>query len=112
MKEAKEVFNVLSSELSIRILRLVVGRGEPVCVCEFSTALERPSYEISKSLKQLRKISFLCSKRRGKYNYYSVQKINDAAKAVVFDVVAKLKDEIFKEDLNRFVKEVCSVKKR
>jgi DNA-binding transcriptional ArsR family regulator len=112
MKEAKEVFNVLSSELSIRILRLIVGRGEPVCVCEFATALEKPSYEISKSLKQLRKISFLCSKRHGKYNYYSVPKINDTVKAEVFDVVAKLKDEIFKEDLNRFVKEVCSVKKR
>ncbi len=112
MKEAKEVFNTLSSELSIRILKLVVGRGEPVCVCEFSTALERPSYEISKSLKQLRRIGFLCSEKRGKYNYYSVPNINDAIKAEIFDVVVKMKDEIFKEDLNRFVKEACSVKKR
>jgi len=111
MNEAKDVFKVLSSELSIRILKLVIARGEPVCVCEFSTAIGKLSYEVSKSLKQLRRIGFLYSEKRGKYNYYSIPDITNKTKANVFDIVANMKDKTFEEDLKRFVKEACSTKK-
>lgn len=111
MDEVRDVFKVLSNVLSIRILKLVIGRGEPICVCEFSTAIGRPSYEISKSLKQLRRIGFLYSEKHGKYNYYSIPDITSKTRAKVFDVVVSIKDKTFEEDLKRLVKQAWSVKK-
>ena len=68
MQEKKYVaiFRMFSNDTSIRILRLLWTRKEEVCVCEFSTAINRPVYEISKRLRLLKKFGFVAARREGK----------------------------------------------
>ena len=80
-------------------------------MCEFSTAINRPVYEISKRLRLLKKFGFVAASREGKYNYYRVEEIKGTFKIRVVESILSLREDEFEEDIKRFRKEVCSVSK-
>lgn len=51
---------------------LVRAGGAPVCVCEFTGALDLPQQNVSYHLKQLVDAGVLARARRGRYSYYSL----------------------------------------
>jgi len=109
IEKITKTFDILSKPLSIRILKLLNNFGE-ICICEFGSALEKSSYEISKQLKKMKEAGLVLSKRKGKYNYYSLSKIENEGIAKIVDLVLLLEDETFEKDKSRFRRESCSIK--
>lgn len=109
MKKISRVFKVLSNELSIRVLKLL-SIYEEICVCEFGTALERPSYEISKLLKHLREVGLVSSTRKGKYNFYKIANTDNSLLNDLIGEISNLKDKVFDQDKKRFARKTCSLK--
>ena len=57
----------------LKILNMLLrADGEPVCVCEFTAALDVPQQNISYHLKQLTDAGVVWRERRGRYSYYSL----------------------------------------
>ena len=54
MQEYLEKFKALSDETRLRIVHLLIEKNTPLCVCEFTDALEVPQYNISRHLKILK----------------------------------------------------------
>jgi len=109
MKEISQVFKVLSNELSIRVVKLLFVYEE-ICVCEFGTALEKPSYEISKLLKHLREVGLVSATRKGKYNFYKLANTDNSFVSNIINGISDLKDKVFEQDRKRFSRKTCSLK--
>lgn len=101
MPEAVEVFKALADETRLRILKLLLGVGEGVCVCELVEALGLPQYRVSRHLGVLRKAGLVVSQRKGTWVYYSPAKSPPPPIAGVFALVRGLDLEGAEEDLRR-----------
>ncbi len=51
---------------------LAQAAGTPVCVCEFTRALDLPQQNVSYHLKQLVDAGVLLRERRGRFSYYTL----------------------------------------
>lgn len=109
MKKICNLLEVLSKPLSLRILKLLSNFGE-ICICEFGSALLKPSYEISKQLKKMREVGLVVSTRKGKFNYYKIKDSENDINEKILKEVLFIEDEIFEEDKKRFKRESCSLK--
>jgi ArsR family transcriptional regulator, arsenate/arsenite/antimonite-responsive transcriptional repressor len=67
-------FKALADPTRIRILNLLAGSREPICVCDIVGNFPVGQATISHHLKILRDTSFVCAERRGTYMYYSVNR--------------------------------------
>jgi ArsR family transcriptional regulator, arsenate/arsenite/antimonite-responsive transcriptional repressor len=57
----------------LKILNMLLrAEGSPVCVCEFTGALDVPQQNVSYHLKQLVDSGVIVRERRGRYSYYSL----------------------------------------
>ena len=71
--ELERLLRSLADRHRLRILNMLVRAGrEPVCVCEFTTALELPQQNVSYHLKQLADAGVITRERRGRYSYYAL----------------------------------------
>lgn len=102
---ANVIFQSLSDDTRIRILRLLIDSEEEACLCELVDSLHEPSYKLSKNLKVLRQTGLLTSQKDGKWVYHRIvntvgflRKLHGAIAAIP-DV-----DGIFAKDLKRFQK--------
>jgi len=66
-------FKALSDPIRVRLLKMLLSQGEPVCVCELADALGLPQYRISKHLAILRQAGLVVDSRIGTWVYYSVR---------------------------------------
>lgn len=66
------IFRALADPARVKIINLLVGRDDPVCVCEFVPALELSQPTVSHHLKKLTDTGLLEREQRGKWAYYSV----------------------------------------
>ena len=51
---------------------LVRAEGAPICVCEFTAALDLPQQNVSYHLKQLVDAGVIARERRGRNSYYAL----------------------------------------
>jgi ArsR family transcriptional regulator len=71
-EELEQLLRALADRHRLRILNMLVRAAEPVCVCEFTAALELPQQNVSYHLKQLVDAGVVTRERRGRYSYYAV----------------------------------------
>jgi len=64
------VFQALADETRLRIVRLMVETGEESCLCELVDSLLKPSYKLSRHLKNLRQAGLLRSQKEGRWVYH------------------------------------------
>jgi len=98
MEEYIKIFNALSDQTRIRIY-MILPAGE-LCGCELACALDMEQSRISHSLKILRDAGLICSRKIGKWMFYSVSSNQD------HDWLAegiKKSLEILKEDKKRLI---------
>ncbi|RYZ92485.1 MAG: metalloregulator ArsR/SmtB family transcription factor [Proteobacteria bacterium] len=81
--ELHEMFSALSDPYRIRIVRLMLGAKEELCLCDLSEALGEPEYKISRHVKTLRNAGLLTSEREGKWIYHSLVKNASYLKAIL-----------------------------
>jgi len=80
------VFKALADPTRVRIVNLLAGRSEPVCLCDINTAFDLSQPTLSHHLKKLVAAGLLNREQRGTWAFYS---INDEALRRLSDVVAR-----------------------
>ncbi len=72
--ELERLFRVLGDRHRVRILNILLrARGEPVCVCEFTSELGLAQPTVSYHLKQLRDAGLLDREKRGTFAYFRIR---------------------------------------
>ena len=69
-----DVFKALADPTRVRIINMLVNADDPVCVCEFTPALELSQPTVSFHLAKLRKAGLLDREQRGTWAYYSLNR--------------------------------------
>ena len=77
METASLIFKALSEEPRLRILNLLLTRGE-LCVCDIMAALKIPQSTASRHLAYLRKAGLVDDRREAVWIYYSIAKNRNA----------------------------------
>ena len=98
MKEYIKIFSALSDQTRLR-LYMILAEGE-LCVCELTCALDTEQSRISHSLKILKEAGLICSRRIGKWMFYSLPSNQDnkwLSRGIKENV------EILKEDKKRLI---------
>ena len=106
--QSETVFQALSDEVRIRILRLMVDSGEEVCLCELVDSLQESQTKLSRHLKVLRQAGLLSAQKDGRWVYHDLVK-DVAYFKQLHALVRALPDEfgIYANDLERFQDRLC-----
>lgn len=71
--ELERLLRSIADRHRLTILNMLVrSGGAPICVCEFTSALQLPQQNVSYHLKQLVDAGVIARERRGRYSYYAL----------------------------------------
>jgi ArsR family transcriptional regulator len=70
--ELERLFRALGDRHRVKIVNLLAGADEAVCVCEIVPALELSQSTVSYHLKQLADAGIVVRERRGTFAYYEI----------------------------------------
>jgi len=77
-------FKALADPARLQILHMLKAASEPVCVCDFTAALDVGQPTVSHHLAKLKEAGFVTSERRGIWAFYQLDPdMPDAAWAAV-----------------------------
>ena len=62
-------FNAVADETRLRILRILLRAGTPLCVAELVDIVRKPQYAVSRALSQLVEAGLVTEERRGKLRF-------------------------------------------
>lgn len=101
MKEYLKVFDALSDETRLRIVRILLKASTPMCVCEIMDSLSEPQYNVSRHLKILENAGIVEMKREGKWVMYFISKKKDNFLSKILEGVSQIDEKIFEQDYIR-----------
>ena len=88
--ELERLFKLIADSSRLRILNMLVqADGEPVCVCEFTEALNVSQPTVSHHLKQLTEAGLLERERRGSFAYFRCGPARSTASASLLAPAAR-----------------------
>ncbi len=90
MIEQIEKMKALGDETRLRVMRILLKAGTPLCVCELEAITGKPQYAISRALGVLRNARLVKEARDGKLVKYSPF-ADDAFTRCLLDTVASIK---------------------
>lgn len=71
--ELERLLRSIADRHRLTILNMLVrAEGAPICVCEFTAALDLPQQNVSYHLKQLVDAGVIARERRGRNSYYAL----------------------------------------
>jgi ArsR family transcriptional regulator, arsenate/arsenite/antimonite-responsive transcriptional repressor len=70
--ELERLLRSIADRHRLTILNMLLRAGAPVCVCEFTAALDLPQQNVSYHLKRLVDAGVIARERRGRYSYYAL----------------------------------------
>lgn len=96
------VFRALGDLTRLRLLKLLVQAGEPVCVCELADALGVPQYHVSRHLAVLRAVGLVTDDRTGTWVQYAPAAGASGLIAALYRVVQQeVNGAVFRRDWKR-----------
>jgi len=100
---SESLFQALSDNTRLRIVRLLATTGQEICLCELVDALLEPQYKLSRHLKALRQAGLLTSQKDGRWVYHRLAEKPDYLNQL-YTLVCSLPDtnEIYGTDLKHF----------
>ena len=100
-----ELFQALSDQTRLRIVRLLADTKEEACLCEIADSLEEPEYKLSRHLKILRQAGVLSAEKEGRWVYHQIIR-GESFLDFLFDSIRALPDpeKIFATDQKKFKK--------
>lgn len=101
MKEYIKVFDALSDETRLRIVKALLKSKTSMCVCEIMDSLSEPQYHISRHLKILENAGIVEKERKGKWVFYSLPHKKDRFLLQVLKGISEIDERIFEKDLIR-----------
>ncbi|MBI5475193.1 MAG: helix-turn-helix transcriptional regulator [Ignavibacteriales bacterium] len=112
MEQILATFKALSDEVRLRTVLLLLEKE--ACVCELMEVFGMAQSKLSHHLILLRDAGILLDEKRGKWNYYSInKKLLTPANRDILDYLAKqlLNDKIYLNDLHKLNRQIkCSPK--
>jgi ArsR family transcriptional regulator, arsenate/arsenite/antimonite-responsive transcriptional repressor len=107
MQEYLEKFKALSDETRLRIVHLLIRKNTPLCVCEFTDALEVPQYNVSRHLKILKYAKLIEENKEGRWVYFALSKTKDTFTELIFEAIRKIPKSILSKDLEEIDKRLA-----
>ncbi|NPV71138.1 MAG: helix-turn-helix transcriptional regulator [Firmicutes bacterium] len=101
MRRYTVMFKALADETRLRLLRLILEAGHPVCVCELADALGLPLYHVSKHLAILRQAGLVVDDRRGTWVDYAPSRESPLLVDICEMVRRRITGPRFERDLQR-----------
>ncbi len=95
------MFKTLADETRLRLLKLILEAGHPVCVCELADALGLPLYHVSKHLAVLRQGGLVVDDRRGTWVHYAPSQDSLLLADICQVVRRRITGPLFDRDLER-----------
>ena len=101
--QPEAVFQALSDESRLRIIRLMSSVDDDACLCELVDSLQAPAYKLSRHIKILRQAGLLTSHKDGRWIYHGLVKKTKHLD-LLYKSVRALPDPsfIYQADLERF----------
>lgn len=94
LKELISKFKLFSDETRLKIYSLLLIHPDGLFVCEISSLLEVPFYNVSKHLKELRKERLIDERSVGKYTlYFPIYEKNISDNSLI-NLIENVKDRI------------------
>src|SRR5919106_6361877 len=89
------LFHALADPARVKIVNLLASTDGPVCVCEFTPAIELSQPTVSHHLKKLTDAGLLEREQRGKWAYYSLsgEALERLASLVDFEEVVRCRQD-------------------
>lgn len=98
MEAYAAAFQALSEPTRLRLVALLAGARQELCVCEFVDALEEPQYHVSRNLKILLKAGLVAERREGKWVHYGLPPAADSFRQLVLKAIGSIPKEILRKD--------------
>jgi len=101
---SESLFQALSDNTRLRIIRLLATTEQEICLCELVDALLEPQYKLSRHLKALRQAGLLISQKEGRWVYHRLAEEPDYLQQL-YALVRSLPDpdQIYATDLKHFI---------
>jgi ArsR family transcriptional regulator len=99
IEEISNIFNALSDEKRLRILKLLDG-GE-LCVCDIVNALGESQPKVSFHLGVLKSAGLIRDKRHGRWTLYRFDDRDIFRRFLILSAIERISDEEIKEDRER-----------
>lgn len=101
------IFQALSDETRLRIVRLLADSNEESCLCEITESLAEPEYKVSRHLKVLRQSGILSAQKEGRWVYHQIIRGNKSLDLLIGSIKAiPDSSKIFSLDQKRFQKRI------
>jgi len=97
--EISNIFNALSDEKRLRILKLLEG-GE-LCVCDIVNALGESQPKVSFHLGVLKNAGLIMDRRHGRWTLYRLNDGDMFRRFLILSALERISDEEIKEDKDR-----------
>src|SRR4051812_37455300 len=103
LDESTRLLKAFADPVRLRLLNLLGGEREEVCVCHLHGALELPQPTISRHLAYLRKHGIVAGRKEGLWVHYRLAKPRTALHRILLGCLGScLGDpDVFREDLER-----------
>lgn len=103
MQTLAQIFRALADETRLKMLTLVINRGE-LCVCDFVNVLGITQSKASRHLRYLLHAGLLVDRREGVWAYYRLPDgFNESDRKAVIDMIGKLVRKKDVLDLDRML---------
>jgi ArsR family transcriptional regulator, arsenate/arsenite/antimonite-responsive transcriptional repressor len=99
MRELAGIFQALSDETRLRILKLL-EHGE-LCVCDIFSALEMVQPKVSFHLAVLRDAGLITDRKEGRWVRYKIQETDMFRRFMVLSALERITDDDISEDRKR-----------
>ena len=103
LNESTRTLAAFADPVRLRLLSLLSGEHEEVCVCHLHGALELPQPTVSRHLAYLRKHSLVAGRKEGLWVHYRLAKPRSALHRILFGCMGSClgDSEVFAQDRQR-----------
>jgi len=70
VEELTRVMGALADPTRLRLIRLI--HRQELCVCELTDAVQLPQYQVSRHLRELRRVGLVEARRSGRWMHYRI----------------------------------------
>jgi ArsR family transcriptional regulator len=81
------LFKAVSDPARVQILHMLKAAASPVCVCDFTAALEQGQPTVSHHLARLKEAGLIVSHKRGIWSFYALKPDLPGAARTVLDLI-------------------------
>lgn len=79
-----ELFKAVSDPARLQILHMLKAAASPVCVCDFTAALEQGQPTVSHHLARLKAAGLIAGRKRGIWSFYTLRSdLADVARTIL-----------------------------